>query len=396
MKWIISEMFYPDEVSTALIMTEIAEKYAKEEKVGVICGPKGYDRSYDLQTKLLHRNIELHRVNVKNLDKNKLVSRIIRLILLTNKMTLKAITQIKRNDEVLIVTNPIFLLIPIAFLKILIKFKLNILVHDVFPDNLTPAKIITRESFKFRVLNMIFNWAYKKADNLIVLGEDMGEIMMSKLNIDKNKIKVIPNWYDKKVFSLPNFSHSEYYNIDLEDKIVIGFAGNIGRLQAIPQFIECFIEAANESLVLTIIGDGAMKNAIEKQIADKKIKNIILVGSKSREEQNKFLNACDIGLITLSSGMKGLGVPSKVYNIMAVGKPILYIGDKKSEIDLYIKKYNNGWSFNWEKSDLLVSFLKKMNMKDMALIKEKGMSSVLEIRSHFYKDTVLELYNKLY
>ena len=395
MKWVISEMFYPDEVSTALIMTEIAEEYAKDGKVGVICGPKGYEKSYKEQSISLNRNIDIHRVNVKDYDKNKISSRVIRLILLTIKMTFKVASKVKRGDEVLVVTNPIFLLIPIAFLKSLIKFKLNILVHDVFPDNLIPAKLITRSSLKFRLLNKVFNWAYRKADNLIVLGEDMGEIMMNKLHVDNKKIKVIPNWYNSDVLPLHDFSSSEYYNIDLTNKVVIGFAGNLGRVQGLPQFIECFIKAANENLVLTLIGDGAMKKDIEKIIADKNITNILLIGSKSRDEQNLFLNACDIGLITLSSGMKGLGVPSKAYNIMAVGKPILYIGDKTSEIDRYIMKYNNGWSFDWENSDDLVGFLKNIKTIDRFNIKEKVNSSFTEIRLRFFKDNVLQLFNNL-
>lgn len=395
MKWVISEMFYPDEVSTALIMTKIAEKYAESGKVGVICGPEGYEKSYKQQSKMINSNIEIHRVKVKDFDKNKIISRLMRLILLTIKMTFKVASKIKRGDEVLIVTNPIFLLIPIAFLKSLKKFKLNILVHDVFPNNLIPAGLITKDSLKFRLLNKVFNWAYKKADNLIVLGEDMREVMMSKLQIDNNKIKIIPNWYDPNVSPLSEFSSSDYYNLDLKNKIVIGFAGNIGRVQGLTQFIDCFIKAANDNLVLILIGDGAMKEEIAKEIVSKNIKNIFLIGSKSRDEQNNFLNACDIGLITLSSGMKGLGVPSKAYNIMAVGKPILYIGDKTSEIDRYIQKFNNGWSFDWQNNDVLVKFLKSLDISNKKDAYEKGNKSLTDIRLKYYKDNVLELYNNL-
>ena len=395
MKWIVSEMFYPDEVSTALIMTEIAEKYAEDGKVGIICGPKGYEKSYKQQNKIINSNIDIHRVNVKNFDKNKIISRVMRLILLTIKMAFKVASKIKREDEVLVVTNPIFLLIPIAFLKFFLKFKLNILVHDVFPDNLIPAKLISKNSIKFKILNKLFNWAYRKADNLIVLGEDMAEIMVNKLHIYDHKIKVIPNWYDLNVFSIPNFNCSEYYDIDLNNKIVLGFAGNIGRVQGISQFIECFIEAANESLVLILIGDGAMKKDIEKDIADKNAKDIFLIGSKSRDEQNDFLNACDIALITLSEGMKGLGVPSKTYNIMAVGKPILYIGDKTSEVDNYIKKYNNGWSFDWKNRDALLIFLKSLKVADKEQFFEKGLRSFRDIRTDFHKENILELFNNI-
>ena len=67
------------------------------------------------------------------------------------------------------------------------------------------------------------------------------------------------------------------------------------------------------------------------------------MGFQERSMQKDFLNACDVAIVTLSDGMYGLGVPSKSYNIMAAGKPILYIGDEKSEIALCIKEYNIGW-----------------------------------------------------
>lgn len=395
MKWIISEMFYPDEVSTALIMTEIAEKFADSEKVGVICGPKGYEKSYNQQKRELHDNIDIQRVNVVDLNKNKISLRVIRMFLLTIGMTFGVLTKIKKGDEVLVVTNPIFLLPIISILKRVLKFKLNILVHDVFPDNLLPAQLAKSSSFKYKTLNNIFNWAYNQSDNLIVLGEDMKVIMMKKLKIKSDKIKIIPNWYDPNIYPIKNFSVSDYYNIDMQGKIVIGFAGNIGRLQGLHEFIDCFIKADNEDLFLVFTGDGAVKAELETEIRQKDINNILFVGSKPRNEQNEFLNACDIGLITLSSGMKGIGVPSKTYNIMAAGKPILYIGDKDSEVDCYINKYKNGWSYDWSDSESLVTFLSELKAENRQEIIEIGNQPLEKLRNDFSKESVLNLFDEL-
>ena len=89
------------------------------------------------------------------------------------------------------------------------------------------------------------------------------------------------------------------------------------------------------------IGGGAKVEMI-KNFSEQK-ENVIYVGFQERSMQKDFLNACDVAIVTLSDGMYGLGVPSKSYNIMAAGKPILYIGDEKSEIALCIKEYNIGW-----------------------------------------------------
>lgn len=78
------------------------------------------------------------------------------------------------------------------------------------------------------------------------------------------------------------------------------------------------------------MGDGALKDKLIKYVEEIGLTNKInFFGNYSREEQNKILNYTDIALVTLSKGMYGLGVPSKTYNILAAGKPILFIGDLK-------------------------------------------------------------------
>ena len=119
------------------------------------------------------------------------------------------------------------------------------------------------------------------------------------------------------------------------------------------------------------------------------------MGSKPRSEQNEFLNACDIGLITLSSGMKGIGVPSKTYNIMAAGKPILYIGDKDSEVDCYINKYRNGWSYDWSDSESLITLLRELKFENRKEIAETGSQSLERLRNDFSKESVLNLFDEL-
>jgi glycosyltransferase involved in cell wall biosynthesis len=394
-RWIVSELFYPDEVSTALIMTEIAEKFAVSKSVGIICGPQGYEKSYKLQEKGLNSNIKIYRVEIPPLDKNKVSLRIIRLLLLTLRMTFAIIKNVKKDDQILLVTNPAFLMITVALLKPFKQFSLDILVHDVFPENLVPAGLIKKESLKFKILSSIFNWSYRKSDKLIVLGEDMGELLIEKLRIVPERVQVIPNWFDPSIKPLLNYSASKYYNIDLSDKIIISFAGNIGRVQGLPEFIDCFIAAKNNQLALILVGDGALKEEIKNRIDQEKIENIFLIGSKPRSEQLDFLNACDISLITLKEGMKGLGVPSKTYNIMAAEKPILYIGDKNSEIDKYINNFDNGWSFSWEEQIQLINFLKNLSSNDFEMFKIKGKRSLEQAHKEFGKEQILSKFLNL-
>lgn len=388
MVWIISELFYPDEVSTAQILTDVAKKIAKDEKVAVLAGPIGYEKSYHTNNFELDDNIKIHRVSLPGFDKNNLIERVLKLLLLTIKMSFFILFNVKKGDRVIQVTNPIFLVLITSLIKRLKGFKLEILVHDVYPENLVPAGLVKKNSLKFKVISKFFNDSFKQADRLIVLGEDMKQLMSSKTNNKVKRIDIIPNWADEDIQPIANFDRSDYLNKDLRDKIVIGFAGNLGRVQGIVEFVTIFKKSKNPNLILTIIGDGALKNEISDLILKEKITNVYLLGSRPRNEQLKFLNSCDIGLITLKKGMKGLGVPSKTYNLMASGKPILYIGDVDSEIDNYIKKYNCGWSFEWNEEELIV-FFNKLTVDDKVELVNKGLNSFNICKDLFLKDIVL-------
>ena len=392
MNWIVTELFYPDEVSTAQILTDIALKKAENGNVNVVCGPSGYEKSYTIQQKNLDERIKIYRIGLPDLNKNKIFERIIRLLLLTIRMSWAILVKVKKNDNVLLVTNPTFLIITVSLIKKIKKFNLEILVHDVFPENLVPAGLIEKDSLKYRFLSKIYNYSYGKSDRLIVLGKDMEELMIKKVFPKNIKIDIIPNWADEGIEPMENFNVSNYLSISLENKIVFGFAGNIGRVQGILEFVDLFKNVKNKDVVLVIVGDGALRKAIEARIENEDLKNIYCIGSKPRSEQEMFLNACNIGLVTLKEGMRGLGVPSKTYNLMAAGKPLFYVGDNDSEIDNYIKEYNCGWSFTWNQKEGIESFLNQISCNDLDLLVKKGINSKNAVESHYKKEDVLNLF----
>jgi glycosyltransferase involved in cell wall biosynthesis len=391
LNWIITELFYPDEVSTAQILTDIALKKVEEKDVNVICGPPGYEKQYNFQKKALDSRIKIIRISLPELNKNKLIQRILRLVLLTFKMSWVILIKVKKKDHVFVTTNPTFLIITIGILKSLKGFNLEILVHDVFPENLVPAGLIKKDSFKYKLLSIIYNNSYRKADRIIVLGEDMKTLLNQKTSPKNIKIDIIPNWYDDDVYPVKDFNISKYLGVDVEDKIVLCFAGNLGRLQGVLEFIELVDKAENSSIALVIVGDGALKTTIKDKIKNDKLHNIYYLGPKSRGEQNLFLNACHVGIVTLKSGMKGLGVPSKTYNLMAAAKPLLYIGDHGSEVDNYIKAYDCGWSFSWENEDEILTLLKSLTLEGITSVFEKGLKSKIA-SNNFKKDNLLNLY----
>jgi glycosyltransferase involved in cell wall biosynthesis len=391
LNWIVTELFYPDEVSTSKILTDIAIHKSRQSKVSIICGPSGYESSFGSQDIELDEKIIINRVNLPKLNKNILIQRIFRQILLTAKLSWGVLTKVKKGDIVLFTTNPTFLVLILPFIKKIKGFNLEVLVHDVFPDNLVPAGIINKDSCRFKLLSWFYSNSYKKIDRIIVLGDDMKNLFLEKIGSNSIKIDVISNWAENNIHPIKNFNIGGYLGLEVEEKIVLTFSGNLGRVQGLLEFIDILVKADNKNLIIVIIGDGALRELLVNKIRNERIHNIFYFGPKPRLEQNLFLNACHISLVTLICGMKGLGVPSKTYNYLAAGKPVLFIGDKGSEVDNYISKHDCGWSFSWDEENKVVDFLRKLSVKKIDEIRNKGDKSFY-LSENFKKEKLLNLF----
>jgi glycosyltransferase involved in cell wall biosynthesis len=178
----------------------------------------------------------------------------------------------------------------------------------------------------------------------------------------------------------------------LRDKIVFQYAGNIGRCQGLEELIDVIALCSNPSLHFVFIGEGALKNTLINKTETLNLRNVSFLNSFSRSQQNLFLNACDVAIVSLYDAMLGLGVPSKSYNIMAAGKPILYLGNKNGEIGLVVEEENIGWQFESSQSHEILSFF---NHFDKSSIGERGVNARISAELRFAKNHILSKYEQL-
>lgn len=393
--WIVSQLFHPNETSTAFVMTKIAEQMLNIGEVNVICGAESYQSETLSSANALDQRIMIYRVRDPAWNKNNLVLRSLSFLVLTFGIASKIFFKVKRGDDVILVTNPPTLIIVAALLKKFKKIKLTVILQDIFPENLAVTGLIKRKSRFYKLILYIFNKCYNTADHLIACGSDMKDIFIEKVK-PSIPISVITNWADHLDIFPKEIDPVSYFGNLVRNKVIIEFAGNIGRVQGLDKFVEIFAKVNNPELFLVIIGDGAFKDKLEKIKEAHNLQSILFLPSKPRSEQNDFLNACDIGLVTLSEGMYGLGVPSKVYNILAAEKPILYIGDYNSEIFRYVNEYQIGWAFSWSQVDKLTEFLKTINIGQTANFKQMGKNSRRIVEKKFTKEHILNQYQKVF
>jgi len=392
--WIITELYYPTLNSTGYYMTEIAEYLAKNNQdVNVLCSNLTYNTNLVTTIKNEVRNkVRINRVLLKQIDKNNFIFRILRLTNASIKLFIKSLLLISRKDRVLIVTNPAFLILLMPMLKLIKGIKYDLLVHDIFPENLVAIKKMKSSSLIYKLIKFLFDFSYSKAENCIVIGRDMEKIVKEKIG-DKSNITLIPNWAEvDKIFPVNKNDTNMINLLNLQGKFIFQFAGNLGHAQGLKNILDAISLIKNEDLHFLFIGSGAMESEIKLAAKNSLLKNISLIGFQDRSNQNDFLNACDVALITLSDGMLGLGVPSKAYNIMAAGKPILIIADNASEISMCVKEYNLGWIVEPNNPKLLSDTF-EMIYKDFSSGKVNIENSRIVAEKYFAKDIILSQYD---
>jgi len=392
--WIVSELFYPDQTSTAYILSKIADKMTEKYDVNVITTTDLYqDNTIVTPFYTINEDINIIRIPSKRLDKNKLIQRFLRMIRLTDLLFIELKKRIKKSDRLLIPTNPALLLLKCAKLRKEIDFEYSILVHDVFPENTIPAGIMTsKDSLLFRYLSKTFNNGYSKADKLIVLGRDMHEVVSNKINKKKlQQVTIIENWSDVEMIKPSERESEELKERHLNGQITVQYAGNIGRVQGLDSFIDLIKESNNVNLCFDLYGVGALKGYLDEKVKSQALDNQIhFYGSYAREDQNRILNNTDIALVTLADGMYGLGVPSKTYNILAAGKPILFIGDTESEIGRLVKEENIGYAFEAIDKKEIVQYLSAISTERLSEFLEMGQKARSLAENKFSEKIILD------
>jgi glycosyltransferase involved in cell wall biosynthesis len=139
-----------------------------------------------------------------------------------------------------------------------------------------------------------------------------------------------------------------------------------------------------------------MSNWLINEILKDRINNINVIEARPRQEQGIFLSNCDIGVVSLSKGMFGVGVPSKFYNLLAAEKPILYIGDNNTEIKLIIDQYKNGWYAKAGDVLNISEVIEQICQTEREKIVEMGKTSRILAEYVFSKSLILKKYESVF
>lgn len=345
--FVLSELYYPEETSTGYFVTRIAEGLAQVLPTTAICSQPTYSRrGTRAKREETRHGVLILRSRSTVLDKNVFVLRLLNFATTSLSIFATALRRIRRNDIVLVVTNPPLLPFMAAIACRLRGARLVLLIHDVYPDVMVAAGLMGASSAPRRMWDALTRRLYAFAHRIIVLGRDMETRVCGKLERIADRVLVIGHWADlDEVVPLPRESNPLLRTLGLESKFVVQYAGNIGRTHDIEVLVEAAeaLAADYSDVHFLFIGSGAKKDWLVQQVRVRGLTNVTVLDSVPRSDLTVMLNACDVAVISFVKGMAGVSVASRMYNILAAGRPIIAVADEDSELALVVREEAVGW-----------------------------------------------------
>jgi glycosyltransferase involved in cell wall biosynthesis len=337
----LNRSYYPDVEATGQLLTELCGDLARRHRVAVVCGQPNFvaANGRGLVQRETHEDVRILRVRNSRFSKRSLLGRVAGL---SGYLALAAWTAFthERPDAIVVETDPPVLGALGALLKSWHRCRLVYYLQDLYPEvGLATGRL--KPGLLTAFLRWVTQFGFRHADRIVVLGEDMRERVAAR-GIDTKKIVVVPNWIDTgRVRPLPAVSPLRHA-WQLNGQFVVMYSGNLGLSQSLDAVLHAAKLLHGDPVCFVFVGEGAAKAGLQAKAAELGLHNVTFLPYQPKEQLSESLGAADLHLIPLRRGLAGCIVPSKLYGILAAGKPYLAAVDADSEVARLTRAENAG------------------------------------------------------
>lgn len=332
MRILLLNLYYPPDTSaTAKMAHTVVEAISIPHDVTVLCGRPSYDpserrawRLYQTEIAGRVRIIRAGSTAFPRLDMKKRVANYLSYVALAIPRALFI-----PCDAVVAMTDPPFQGIVGAIVALLRGKPYVYNIRDMYPDMAVGGSIV-EPGMLARNWEKLHRWALRRATRVIVLGEDMRARIVAK-GVDAARVLIVRDGTEilPPNSQLPAPDAEVVRAIRGSFSFVLVHAGNLGFYGAWNTLVTAARSLANEGVGLVFVGDGAQRSQIEAAAAG--CSNIRFLEFFPASKIPSVLAAADAHVITVKRGLEGVVVPSKMYGILAAGKPIIAVAPKETD-----------------------------------------------------------------
>ena len=261
------------------------------------------------------------------------------------------------------------------------------LLKDIFPQNAVDLGMMRNSGIK----GILYRYFRKKEKRLYDLSDKIGcmspanvdFVLKHNSNISAEKVEVCPNCIepiDMSISEVERIAIREKYGIPLDKKVFV-YGGNLGKPQGIPFIIQCLKKQADDQRsYFLIVGDGTEYNQLKAYIDDDKPQNVKLMKRLPKEDYDRMVAACDVGMIFLDHRFTIPNFPSRLLSYMQAKLPVLCVTDKNTDVGRIAVE--NGFGWNCQSNDVS-SFERAVDSALSANVAEMGKKAAEYMIEHY-------------
>lgn len=381
---VASQHYPPDASTTAAIMAEIACHLADSHEVVVLSGSSGALPASQAGPG------KPRIVAVKNrmAGKAALVRRGVSELLFAARTFLALTRELRRGDVVLTVTAPFMLPYAVAAAARLRGARSALIMHDLFPDVLVMAGLLRPGSIVTGTMRTANSLMFRALNAVITIGRDAERSLLSYSGMRRSKIRFIPNWATLVPGPRP-LSPDNPFRKALSARFVVGLSGNLGFTHD-PEIV---FEAArlledDADIHFLLSGWGIGFERLKQLQAAANLPNISFVARVEDSELEAFLASANLWIIPYRKDVAGVSVPSRFYNLLAVGRPVVMVSEPEAEAALTVVENGLGWVVTPGRADQLADAVRAASRSDSGAMAERAVKAA----SRFDRATAMKAY----
>jgi len=343
---LLNQFFWPDSAATSQLLTDLARGLASR---GHTVYAISADGGYAISAAGDPPPVEIHRVKALPFVRGK-VGRVLSYLSFFLSAAVRGLT-LPKPDLVLTLTTPPLLSLLGTLISTLRGSRHFIWEMDVYPDVAIDLNYFKAGGLADRLTGLLADLSRRRADGIIALGECMKQRLVRR-GLDPRRISVADNWADAEAIQpLPRPGDP--------DQLVLLYSGNLGLAHDLDTLTESMRQLRDDNRFhFLFVGSGGRRQELASFCQTHSLSSVELRPYVQRDSLSESLSAGDIGLVTQREACCGSVVPSKVYGIMAAGRPILFIGPRDATPARIVERFSCGWHVNCNDSGALTALLK--------------------------------------
>jgi colanic acid biosynthesis glycosyl transferase WcaI len=334
---VVSQHYPPDPSTTAAIMAAISERVAQEAEVRVLSGTAGS------AAKAAGGKPAVVEIRNWMPGKAALLKRALAELLFTIRMFVALLVKLRRGDVALTVPAPFMLPYAFAAAAKLKGARSVLIMHDLYPDVLIMAGLLKPDSLPASAMRGLNALMFRALDAVVVIGRDTEKLLLRFDGMTSDKIRFIPNWATL-ARGVRAVDPDNPYRRPISARFVVGLSGNLGFTHdPVIVFEAARLLRESRDIHFLLSGWGIGFDQLHEMQSEAKLPNVTLVDRVEDDQLETFLSAADVWIIPYRKNVAGVSVPSRFYNLLAIGRPVILVSEADAEAALTVTEHDVGW-----------------------------------------------------